>query len=192
MMAFCLATCVVGILAGVTLIAFPVSLGRQIFSFVVAEHVHDGYSFILGCSLFWACFFTGKQIDQSLKRRGIRLATQDDDDTESHVPTPAGASAPLYLLKGGIHWFSRAAWLLFFIGFAIPFLMALVVDLYLILPLRFIITPDLLPRLNVLETWALGVVYLKLFIRIMRHHDRNAETDIVAGIEKVNKKKCCC
>ncbi|KXN87669.1 ERAD-associated E3 ubiquitin-protein ligase doa10 [Leucoagaricus sp. SymC.cos] len=48
------------------------------------------------------------------------------------------------------------------LGVLLPILVALVMDLYIILPARLALDPTLNPRIRIVDTWALGLLYAKI------------------------------
>jgi E3 ubiquitin-protein ligase MARCH6 len=135
-------------------VALPTQLGRSVFGLFTNDHVHDGYSFIVGFYLLWACYLVGKSIDRLDKRR----QRKGGDGTR--------ADLTVYSLKRGLLWVTKISYMILFLGIVIPTLISFVIDLYIVLPIRFTINPDMTPRIRVVDTWALGLLYSKIILHV--------------------------
>ncbi|KAH9479708.1 ERAD-associated E3 ubiquitin-protein ligase doa10 [Psilocybe cubensis] len=131
-------------------VAVPVQLGRSFFRLFTPREVHDGYSFIIGFYLLWVCYLTAKAVDRLDKRRQRRSAD--------------GPRADLYILvlKRGLLWIAKTAYMVLFLGIVLPTLLALVIDLYIILPIRLMYNPSMVPHIRIVDLWALGLLYSKI------------------------------
>lgn len=159
-----------GSLVLVTSIATPILLGRRVFALFVPHEVHDGYSLIVGFYLLWGCYAVGKTLDRMDKRRqrvGNELAR--------------GAFV-LYAVKRATLWSMSIAWMFLWMGVIIPILVALVMEFYLILPLRLIFSPTTYIRIHVVESWAVGLIYSKMAIHPPRFR---RETRVDTAIAQV-------
>jgi E3 ubiquitin-protein ligase MARCH6 len=132
------------------LLAAPMLLGRAAFRLVLAREVHDGYSFILGFYLLWACYVFGKAVDRMDKRRQRRGG-------EGHR-----GDLPVYVFKRSVLWFAKISYMVLLLGLVIPTLIAIVMELYLILPVRYVIDPHTTPRIRIADMWCLGILYSKI------------------------------
>jgi E3 ubiquitin-protein ligase MARCH6 len=137
-------------------VALPLSLGRSFFRLFTPRDIHDGYSFIIGFYLIWLCYLIAHAIDRLDRRRKRRSGE--------------GPRAELGLLvvKRGLLWFAKMIYMAFFLGIAIPILLAVVVDLYIVLPIRFAVDPALVPKIKIVDQWALGLLYAKIAIYVQR------------------------
>jgi E3 ubiquitin-protein ligase MARCH6 len=131
-------------------LAAPILLGRGVFRVLLNREVHDGYSLITGFYLFWACYVFGKAIDRMDKRRQRR-----------------GGEGPradllVYVFKRSLLWSAKALYMVLCLGLVIPLLIALVMELYLILPIRYGVNPDATPRIRIVDMWCLGILYSKI------------------------------
>ena len=68
-------------------------------------------------------------------------------------------------------------------GIIIPILVAFVVDLYIILPIQFSLDPSMTPRIRVVDTWALGLIYGKIALHAVRIQPPNR---IARGFQHVS------
>ncbi|KAJ7574391.1 hypothetical protein C8J56DRAFT_803140 [Mycena floridula] len=155
-------------------IGLPIQLGRSFFKLFLPYDVHDGYSFIIGFYLLWGCYLIGKAVDRLDKRRQRR-----------GVEGPR-ADLRVLVLKRGLLWFTKTLYMVLFLGIIIPTLLSFVVDLYIILPVRFAADRSLVPRIRVIDSWILGLLYLK--IGLYAHHvqvGRHAAHPIFRGIEQI-------
>lgn len=154
-------------------VALPIQLGRSFFRLFTAREVHDGYSFIIGFYLVWVCYLTAKAVDRLDKRRQRRSA--EGPRADLHV----------LVLKRGLLWVAKTAYMVFFLGIVIPVLLALVIDLYIILPIRLTIDPSMVPRIRIVDLWALGLLYSK----IVMMSQRLPPSRISRGLQSVSR--CC-
>ena len=152
-------------------VALPIHLGRSFFKFFTSREVHDGYSFIIGFYLLWMCYIFVKAIDRLDKRRQRRRGD--------------GPRADLYILvlKRGLLWVAKITYMILSLGVVIPILLAIVIDLYIILPIRFTLDPTLTPRIRVVDTWALGLLYAKIALHAHRIQPPNG---ITRGLQHVS------
>ncbi|KAJ3995467.1 hypothetical protein F5050DRAFT_1767078 [Lentinula boryana] len=156
-------------------VALPILIGRGLFGIIFKgkREVHDGYSIIAGFYMLWACWVVGKAVDRLDKRRQ-RWGTE-------------GPRASLWwlALKRGLLWIVKAFYMAFFLGVVIPTLVGVVVELYIILPLKFRMSSDIgVPRIRVLECWATGLLYMKIAMRATR---RQAKNPITRGIQTIKR-----
>ena len=151
-------------------VALPLSLGRSFFRLFTPRDIHDGYSFIIGFYLIWLCYLIAHAIDRLDRRRKRRSGE--------------GPRAELGLLvvKRGLLWFAKMIYMAFFLGIAIPILLAVVVDLYIVLPIRFAVDPALVPKIKIVDQWALGLLYAKIAIYVQRIQP---PTRISRGLQQV-------
>ncbi|KAJ7780224.1 hypothetical protein DFH07DRAFT_729968 [Mycena maculata] len=144
--------------------ALPIQLGRSFFGLVVARHVHDGYSFIAGVYLLWACYLIGRAVDRLDKRRQRRGGDEPRADLR------------LLVIKRGLLWIAKISYMVLFLGIVVPTLISLVVDLYIILPIRLSLNPTLVPRIRIVDSWAMGLLYSKIILHIIRTQPPNPIT----------------
>jgi len=146
------------------MVAVPVSLGRGFFRLFTERDIHDGYSFIVGFYLIWVCYLTAQAIDRLDRRRKRRS-----------VDGPR-ANLQVLIVKRGLLWLAKTVYMMFFLGIVIPILLAVVIDLYIILPIRFSLNPNMVPRIRVVDQWALGLLYAKIALHAHRIQPPNRVT----------------
>ncbi|KZT70808.1 hypothetical protein DAEQUDRAFT_708092 [Daedalea quercina L-15889] len=149
----------------------PVLLGRLFFKLFFPHGVHDGYAFIAGFYLLWACYLIAYSIDRMDKRRQRRGGLEPR------------AQWPLYLAKRSLLWVAQTVYMVFFLGIVIPTLLALVMEFYLVQPIRQIARPAPEHRIRIVDMWALGLLYSKIFIRILRMQPGG--NDFIRGIDQI-------
>jgi E3 ubiquitin-protein ligase MARCH6 len=150
--------------------SLPILLGRSFFKLFTARDIHDGYSFITGFYLLWACYLVGKAVDRMDKRRQRR----GHDGPR--------AEFPIFFIKRCLLWLAKISYMLFFLGLIIPILISLVMDFYIVLPIRLAVNPTLQPRIRVVDTWALGLLYAK--IAVQAHHFQHP-TAVMRGLNNI-------
>ncbi|PCH44456.1 hypothetical protein WOLCODRAFT_90853 [Wolfiporia cocos MD-104 SS10] len=150
----------------------PIVLGRQVLGLFIPHVVHDGYAFITGFYLLWACLLIPRSFDRLDKRRQRRLGK-------------SGAQWPLYAAKRSLLWIAKMSYMVFFLGFVIPTLIAVVLELYIVQPIRHIADPPSEPpRIRVVDMWGLGLLYTEIIIRCLRLQPRN---DFIQGIDQIKR-----
>jgi E3 ubiquitin-protein ligase MARCH6 len=153
-------------------VALPIQLGRSFFALFASREVHDGYSFIVGFYLLWGCYLIGTAIDHLDKRR--QRISGDGPRADLRV----------LVIKRGLLWIAKASYMVIFLGIAIPTLVAFVVDLYIVLPIRFTLHPEMTPTIRVVDAWALGLLYAKIALHANRIQAPNR---ITGGIQHVGR-----
>ena len=152
-------------------LSMPILLGRRFFKLFTSRDVHDGYSFITGFYLLWGCYIIGKAIDRMDKRRQRR---------GSDGPRPVFS---VFLVKRSLLWLAKISYMVFFLGIVTPILIALVIEFYVVLPIRLAVKPDLKPHVRIVDAWALGLLYAK--IGIQAHRLQNP-TPMMRGLNTVS------
>ncbi|KAJ8095074.1 hypothetical protein PM082_010293 [Marasmius tenuissimus] len=151
-------------------VSAPILLGRAFFRLFTPKEVHDGYSVIAGFYLLWGCYVVGRSIDKVDKRR----------QRVDH----GGPRAPLWVVvvKHGMVWMGKSSYMVFSLGVVIPVFIAIVADLYMIIPIRLFLEPDWVPRIRVVDSWALGLLYMRIVLRVTRVHP---EHQVARGIQQI-------
>ena len=152
-------------------VGLPVLLGRYFFKVFVPYEVHDGYSFLAGFYLLWACWLISNALDKMDKHRQRRGGDEPRADFA------------LYVAKRTILWVAQATYMAFCLGVLIPTLISLVIDLYIILPSRHAFHPEMQPRIRIVDMWSLGLLYTKVGLRLQRLRPLG---QIERGIEAVS------
>ncbi|KAH9893215.1 hypothetical protein C8Q73DRAFT_746014 [Cubamyces lactineus] len=168
---FLLGVWIVGSTMLATLLAAPILLGRGFFRLFLSYEVHDGYSFIVGFYLLWACWLVGAALDRMDKRRQRRW---------SDGPR---AEWPLFVVKRSLLWTAQASYMLVTLGIIIPTLLGLTIELYIMQPFKHTVRPLVEPRIRMVDMWALGLLYGKIIIRSLRTHHPGHER--LRGIDRV-------
>lgn len=155
-------------------LAMPILLGRSFFGLWMTRELHDGYSFVVGFYLLWGCYLVAKGID--------RLEKQQRRLDEAHATTSPPRVRPIRELRPGVRpkrknlrvlafkrslfWIAKLAYVLFLLGIVVPVLLAFVFDLYVVLPIRTTLNPGVTPKIRVVDSWALGLLYAKILVHI--------------------------
>ncbi|KAI0685903.1 hypothetical protein BC835DRAFT_1523256 [Cytidiella melzeri] len=153
-------------------VGLPVLLGRFFFKLFVPYQVHDGYSFLAGFYLLWACWLVSNALDRMDKHRQRRGGEEPRADFA------------LYLIKRSLLWFAQASYMALCLGVIIPTLIALVIELYIVLPSRHAFHTGLRPRIRIVDMWALGLLYTKVALRLQRVRPAG---QLVRGIEAIRR-----
>lgn len=137
-------------------VAVPVQVGRHFFALISSSLVHDGYSFLAGFYILWACYLVAKAAE-SMDRRRQRI-TGDGPRADFAV----------YFAKQSLLWATKITYMAVFFGVVIPILLGLIVDVYIVLPTRLTLYPMMVPTIRLVDMWSLGLVYCKIIIRLRR------------------------
>ncbi|KAI9440783.1 hypothetical protein H4582DRAFT_2110852 [Lactarius indigo] len=167
---FIFALWVVGCVFITAAVSMPILLGRGVFNLFTRRQMHDGYSFLVGAYTLWGCWVVGHTLDRMEKRRQRRGADE------------SRGNWPLYFLKRSILWLAKISYIVFFVGIVIPALVGLVVELYMIMPIRLSLNPDLVPNIRAADMWALGIIYAKIILHAQRLRPLNR---ITAGFNHI-------
>ena len=135
------------------MLAGPVLLGRRFFLLFTTREVHDGYSFVIGFHLLWGCWLVAQAVERLDRHRQRR---------------ESGSRAwwPLFLAKRTSLWLAQVSYMAFFLVFVIPTLIALVMEMYVFLPIKFIYDPRVAVKVKLVEMWVLGLFYTKIILRL--------------------------
>lgn len=153
--------------------SLPILLGRSFFKLFIPRDVHDGYSFITGFYLLWTCYIISRALDRMDKRR----------QREGHDGPRAEFS--LFVIKRSLLWLAKISYMVLFLGLVIPTLISFVMDFYVILPIRLAVNPALQPRIRVVDTWALGLLYAKIAVQA---HRLQRTTPVMRGLNNVSSR----
>ena len=151
--AFILAVWSVCCVAIATTLAGPVLLGRRFFLLFTTREVHDGYSFVIGFHLLWGCWLVAQAVERLDRHRQRR-----ENDSR--------AWWPLFLAKRSSLWLAQASYMAFFLVFVIPTLIALVMEMYVLMPIKFIYDPRVAVKVKLVDMWVLGLFYTKIILRL--------------------------
>ncbi|KAL1918314.1 uncharacterized protein VTP21DRAFT_2974 [Calcarisporiella thermophila] len=132
----------------------PLLTGRRVFRHYLGSEktVHDIYAFSVGAYLVWG---VGLVIDWVV--RGLLALKAEDWKVDLKAVAQRVGSATLLVLK--LLYVSVA------LGVVIPFLFALAIELYILLPARYSPKEDTRIEINFLQDWALGLIYIKIFTK---------------------------
>jgi E3 ubiquitin-protein ligase MARCH6 len=156
----------------------PILLGRRILDQVPGMPVHDGYSFLVGGTAAWAIAvifgWFSRRYNETQEQRAINRTLMAKATSWEQAKLRAG----LYLggaLRTFIWAFNHViTWVM--LGFVMPLLMATVLQLYIILPIRVGMYPDSegsVATLHIWEDWTLGCVLAAIMVRIGRMQPRS-------------------
>ncbi|RIB06064.1 hypothetical protein C2G38_542961 [Gigaspora rosea] len=159
----------------------PLLTGRFIFQTILhyERPVHDLYTFTVGLYVMWSL---GVTLEWLIRKCQVIAEKRD------HYADWADIRRKIWQ---GIIIFAKIAYLFISFGIVIPFLLSLVIELYIILPWKKPTTD--VPMISFLQDWALGVVYMKIAYRIIFMLPDNvysrAINEITAhGIKRLNVK----
>lgn len=139
----------------VAAIAMPTLLGRSIIALVLEREVHDAYSFATGFYITWVAYHI------------LRLVNRVDIRRQRLYSEGPRGEWWVFVFKRGMQWIGNFAWVAFWLGFVIPVLIAIVVETYLIHPLRIASQTGTTLNIRIFDTWALGLLYIKLVLSTM-------------------------
>lgn len=169
-----------GSLALFTVVAVPTVAGRAVFRLFATREFHDGYSFIIGFYLIWWSWLVGSLFVKVRIRRQRHASIREipDGDKKGRVR----ASWLLFLFKRVTVYFSKILWLVFWLGFVIPTLLSIALDVYLIIPIRALLNPGFTPTIHLWQSWATGLLLAGM---IMKAHT-NTGMHLDGGLDAVS------
>ena len=153
-----------------SMLAGPVLLGRRFFLLFTTREVHDGYSFVIGFHLLWGCWLVAQAVERLDRHRQRR-------------ENGSRAWWPLFLAKRSSLWLAQASYMAFFLVFVIPTMIALVMEMYVLLPIKFIYDPGVVVKVKLVDMWVLGLFYTKIILRLPGFE---APQRMNEGIQKVS------
>ncbi|KAI1796687.1 hypothetical protein LXA43DRAFT_986618 [Ganoderma leucocontextum] len=156
---FLLCLWTIGSIMLASVLAAPILVGRGFFRLLISHDVHDGYSFIVGFYLLWACWLIGASLDRMDRRRQRRWSGSEPR-----------AEWALFVVKRALLWIAQALYMTVTLGIIVPTLVGLVFELYIVQPIRHTANPLMEPRIRLVDMWALGLLYSRIIIRTLRMH----------------------
>jgi len=163
-------------------IAIPTFAGRSLFRLFTERELHDGYSFMIGFYLIWWSWLVGILFVKVRIRRQRHMTGREELNAVDSNGGRIRASWLLFLFKRVTVYFSKILWLGFWLGFILPMLLSIVVDLYIVIPLRSIANPGFTPTIHLFESWATGLILAKIMMKV---HRPRPGTDFNGGLEAV-------
>lgn len=149
-------------LTGVSITIVPLVFGRQVFARLIPPHVrkNDVYAFSIGIyilgSVLYAIVHLGKFINY------VRTALAIDANTPKNILRQVGNTAGLIV---------RIAWTYTAFLFVLPTLFAFLVEFYFIVPLHTYFAVEERHVVHFVQSWTLGLLYVKLTTRIILWHE---------------------
>lgn len=151
-------------------VSLPIMLGRRMLQFITERELHDGYSFMVGFYSLWGCYLFGKGVQLIYTRWIVK-----------NIPSEAHSQA-LRSFATAIWWLAGTLYIGLALGVAIPVMIGIVMDCYIVLPLRLVIDPSLSIKIQIFDTWALGLLYAKIAYFAMRLQPPNK---VITGLNAV-------
>lgn len=133
-------------------VAVPIYIGRGWVYAMGYPTIHDAYTWTMGLYTLIGCLLVWKELKR-LHRRG--------------VPTPQRLIRNI-IVNGG-----QTLYLSIMIGIVLPILVAMVVDFHVILPVRLWLGHVQKLELHLAESWAVGLIYIKMGMRAARVDGQN-------------------
>lgn len=133
-------------------VAGPIYIGRGWVYAAGYAPIHDAYTWTIGLYTLISCLLVWKELKR-LHRRG--------------VPTPQRFLRNV-IVNGG-----QTLYLVIMIGIILPILVSMVVDFHVVLPLRLWLGHVQKPELHLAESWAIGLIYIKMGMRAARVDGEN-------------------
>ncbi|KAI9301460.1 hypothetical protein BJ944DRAFT_271471 [Cunninghamella echinulata] len=152
-----------------TLTVVPVCLGRIFFNaFITEKQVHDIYCFTLGAYIMVSL---GLMVDWTINK--YMSWQENGSELEQNII--------LQYLKEKLQLGIKLFYLLVTLGFILPLMLGIVVDLYLFMPLRYSIH-DQPMVLHLSEDWAFGIAYMSVIYGIIQILPNNQWKQFMDGL----------
>lgn len=176
-----------GACMSVIILGTPILVGRRILDLFPGLPVHDGYSFLIGVTgillVTKVLDFLSDSVRDIRYERRIRLGAGD-------ASTADGFTFWVDLYLGGtlrvVLWALKHVAIWTMLGFALPLLMATVLELYIVLPIRTGMYPSTegsVVTLHIWEDWALGCILATILVRMAPMQPR---TPLVVAWDEVS------
>lgn len=159
---FILSIWIFAALTGVSITIVPLVFGRQVFAKIIPPHVrkNDVYAFSIGIyilgSALYAIVHLGKFVNY------VHTALAIDANTPMNILRQIGKTASLVV---------RIAWTYAAFLFVLPTLFAFLVEFYFIVPLHTYFAVEERHVVHFVQSWTLGLLYVKLTTRIILWHE---------------------
>lgn len=183
-------------ITGVGITIVPLVFGRRMFKMLIPEHVrtNDIYAFSIGIYILGSLAYSLYHV-----RTILRTVARSIDDVTAGLPDQHAVRQVLGLL-------AKAAQLVYaytILTVVLPALMAVLVEVYVVVPLHTLLYPEFLPpshnevasdtennagshTMHVIQAWTLGMLYLKLFARAVVHF--HGETRLASAVKAVMRR----
>jgi len=160
---------------GVSFTVIPLVLGRKIFARVIPAHVqkNDVYAFSIGI------YILGSLIYCLLHLRGwvsyLRNSLKFDTETPAKVFRKIAAV--------GL-WLGRLTYAYAAFGLVLPTLFAMAIEFYLIIPLHTYFAPNETHVVHFVQSWTLGLLYVKLSSRFILWHAESRPAEALRAVTR--------
>lgn len=164
----------------------PILVGRIVLDEIIGTPGHDGYSLLVGSCVIWfviTCMRhgvnVGVDLDRTLRDEGNTIPSEKDI-LKASLRSTGRQLLGLLILAGK----NVAIWTM--IGLVIPLLLATVLQLYLVLPVRVAMYPvaeGSVVTLHLWEDWALGCVLASILVR--SGHMQQPRTGLIRSWDQV-------
>ncbi|KAH7348647.1 hypothetical protein BKA65DRAFT_501036 [Rhexocercosporidium sp. MPI-PUGE-AT-0058] len=162
-------------LTGVSITIVPLVLGRQIFAKIIPAHVrkNDVYAFSIGIYLLGSALYAVLHAKQffSYIRNIIRV----------NADTPRNVRRRITIVASRV---ARITWTYTAFLFILPTLFSFLVEFYLIVPLHTYFAIEERHVMHFVQSWTLGLLYVKLTTRIILWHEDSRPAQSLRAITR--------
>jgi E3 ubiquitin-protein ligase MARCH6 len=159
---FILSIWVFAAVTGVSITIVPLVFGRHIFARLIPPHVrkNDVYAFSIGIYILGSAFYAILHLGKFFSY--LKTALAINADTPYHILRRATIIASRV---------ARVAWTYTAFLFILPTLYAFVIEMYFITPLHTYFSVEEVHVIHFVQSWTLGLLYLKLTTRLILWHE---------------------
>ncbi|PSN60040.1 hypothetical protein BS50DRAFT_681870 [Corynespora cassiicola Philippines] len=145
-------------MSGISVTIIPLLFGRYLFSLLLPTTVemNDIHAFSLGIYTLGAFAYTGYQLYKFLSSLNRPVPSPL---STLYTVAAAASRVSLKVLKFGYVWTSLV--------FVIPFLFAVIIELYFLMPLHAYLGPSEPHVVHIIQDWTLGFLYARLAARLL-------------------------
>jgi E3 ubiquitin-protein ligase MARCH6 len=162
-------------LTGVCITIVPLVFGRQVFAKIIPAHVrkNDVYAFSIGIYILGSALYAFLHLGRFFNYFRMALAI--------NAETPHKVLGRVTAITSRV---ARIAWTYAAFLFVLPTLFAFLVEMYFIVPLHTYFSFDEQHVVYFVQSWTLGLLYLKLTTRIILWHEDSRPAQSLRAITR--------
>jgi E3 ubiquitin-protein ligase MARCH6 len=162
-------------LTGVSITIVPLVFGRQVFAKLIPPHVrkNDVYAFSIGIYILGSALYAIVHVGRFISY--LRSALEINAETPKNVIRQVAATTSLV---------ARIAWTYTAFLFILPTLFAFLIEFYFIVPLHTYFALEEQHVVHFVQSWTLGLLYVKLTTRIILWHEDSRPAQSLRAITR--------
>ena len=160
---------------GVCVTIVPLVFGRHVFAKIIPTHLrkNDVYAFSIGVYILGSALYAIVHLGKFVAHLRTTLAI--DANTPKNV---------LRRINSALSWTARITWTYSAFVFVLPTLFAFLIEFYLIVPLHTYFALEERHTVHFVQTWTLGLLYVKLLTRLILWHENSRPAQSLRAITR--------